>query len=1004
MKQRILFTFVILLGMAAAASTTAILTTSPLAIAEEGIAIDESNFPDANFRQYVLDSIDSNSDSFLSTAEAEAVEKIDVSEKAISDLTGIGFFSKLKELFCYNSFDETDASNHLTALDLSQNTELVRLACGQNEITSLDLSHNVNLENLHCGNNQLSTIDVSHQPKLWRLYCNGNQLTTIDVSHNPELTELRCFENQIASLDLKTCTKLEILYCYSNNLTSLDLTGCTQLVELWCHNNNLTSLDVTSCPKLEKLYCYSNNLTSLDVTSCPKLEILSCFNNNLASLNVTGCTQLVELWCYNNNLSSLDVTSCSKLEEFSCYSNNLASLDVTSCPELVRLWCYNNNLTSLDLTRNTALKELNCGYNYLTSLDVANCPQLEELYCYYNELTTLDVSHNPELYYLYCLENRIAGKGMDALIASLVKYDSGSNYLILYNYDSETEQNVCTKSQVNAINNKGWIAGCYYQGELYYYEGTDEVVPSGVTVVSDLEEYTGNDPYVYNQADGKLYVLNNLNEYEEYGVYEKTATLKVAEGDTEIEYIETKTNGNHPYINTGYIFKENTRIVVECDLTKNTVKNYEAVFGARHGISEDAFVFFSRFNSNNAGCWVRNQEVRGSTVLPMGQRIIIDAEGKTANIYKADSSEPYSTITCTADISSGREEMYIFDLNNGGSRDNSWAFMKLYSFKIYEGQELVMDLKPIVSATGKGGLVDKISGQRFFSADPELSFSLSPDGEAVVNDLGITVYEGKLVVNTTDGYLYKYTNGSFTQVGKVTLTPIAGTDYKDLRNWQTNDDHKSVFEGKIIYDEQNDLNKIDNFAGIGFFEPLMIRIPTTSGDDYNFSFVYSGSPYTSWHGVEMHAYVTNAYNLSTEESALACGGDILATYTLPFGGATDMKVSMDFTAARDQETLVYQFGDVEDGEKGYWFHFGQLLVQKYNYPVAYPDLLAEDEGLKGDVNGDGTVGIGDIVAITNVMAGIETDEAVKARADVNDDGSVGIGDIVAITNIMAGIE
>ena len=60
--------------------------------------------------------------------------------------------------------------------------------------------------------------------------------------------------------------------------------------------------------------------------------------------------------------------------------------------------------------------------------------------------------------------------------------------------------------------------------------------------------------------------------------------------------------------------------------------------------------------------------------------------------------------------------------------------------------------------------------------------------------------------------------------------------------------------------------------------------------------------------------------------------------------------------------------------------------------------------LKGDVNLDGQVGIGDIVAVTNVMAGIESDAGVKARADVNGDGQVGIGDIVAITNIMAGID
>ena len=38
------------------------------------------------------------------------------------------------------------------------------------------------------------------------------------------------------------------------------------------------------------------------------------------------------------------------------------------------------------------------------------------------------------------------------------------------------------------------------------------------------------------------------------------------------------------------------------------------------------------------------------------------------------------------------------------------------------------------------------------------------------------------------------------------------------------------------------------------------------------------------------------------------------------------------------------------------------------------------------------------------MAGIETNPDIISRADVNGDDGVGIGDIVTITNIMAGIE
>ena len=58
--------------------------------------------------------------------------------------------------------------------------------------------------------------------------------------------------------------------------------------------------------------------------------------------------------------------------------------------------------------------------------------------------------------------------------------------------------------------------------------------------------------------------------------------------------------------------------------------------------------------------------------------------------------------------------------------------------------------------------------------------------------------------------------------------------------------------------------------------------------------------------------------------------------------------------------------------------------------------------LAGDVNADGQVGIADIVAVTNFMAGTASSSVTLEKADVNNDGEVGIADIVAITNIMAG--
>lgn len=59
--------------------------------------------------------------------------------------------------------------------------------------------------------------------------------------------------------------------------------------------------------------------------------------------------------------------------------------------------------------------------------------------------------------------------------------------------------------------------------------------------------------------------------------------------------------------------------------------------------------------------------------------------------------------------------------------------------------------------------------------------------------------------------------------------------------------------------------------------------------------------------------------------------------------------------------------------------------------------VEEATGIKGDVDGDGQVGVGDIEAVLVQMAS-ETPDMV---ADVDGDGQVGVGDIEAVLVIMA---
>ena len=272
-----------------------------IAVQSAGVAIDNTNFPDANFRSFVASSFDEDNDNYLSDTEINAAENINCAKKGISDLTGISHFTALKSLKCFN--------NQLTALDVSKNTALTYLDCRSNQLTALDVSKNVALTKLHCWGNSLTKLDVSKNTALTSLDCGANQLTTLDVSKNTALTYLDCRSNQLTALDVSKNTALTDLACRSNQLTALDVSKNMALTYLNCYENQLTALDVSKNTALTYLDCRSSQLTALDVSKNTALTYLDCGNNQLTSLDVSKNTALTDLACRNNQLTSLDISN-----------------------------------------------------------------------------------------------------------------------------------------------------------------------------------------------------------------------------------------------------------------------------------------------------------------------------------------------------------------------------------------------------------------------------------------------------------------------------------------------------------------------------------------------------------------------------------------------------------------------------------------------------------------------------------------------------------------------
>ncbi|MFH2143636.1 MAG: hypothetical protein ABIJ97_14520, partial [Bacteroidota bacterium] len=234
------------------------------------------NIPDANFKAALVNHIpviDTNYDGEIQVSEAETFNgQIFVSNKNISDLTGIEYFINITSLNC--------SDNQLDTLYLSNNTLLTHLYCLYNQIDTIDVSSNVALIELYCEGNQLSSLDVSNNTVLSYLDIINNQIDTLDLSNNTSLTGLNCAMNLLDTLDLSNNTLLTGLSCGLNYISGLDLTNNISLTYLYCSNNQLISLKVKNGN--------NSNFINFNANYNPNLFCIEVDDPNWSTVNWTN--------------------------------------------------------------------------------------------------------------------------------------------------------------------------------------------------------------------------------------------------------------------------------------------------------------------------------------------------------------------------------------------------------------------------------------------------------------------------------------------------------------------------------------------------------------------------------------------------------------------------------------------------------------------------------------------------------------------------------------------
>jgi len=173
------------------------------------IGFGQTYVPDDNFENYLEANGMGNgiaNDDYVTTANINTINTLDVENMNIASLVGIEDFASLQYLYC-----------------------------GGNQLTFLDVSNNISLEYLHCPENNITTINFSNCVNISGANCEDNQITSLDISQNGLLRDLELKNNNLSFLNLKNGEN--ILFYHIRLTDNPNLTCITVDDSLWSANN-----------------------------------------------------------------------------------------------------------------------------------------------------------------------------------------------------------------------------------------------------------------------------------------------------------------------------------------------------------------------------------------------------------------------------------------------------------------------------------------------------------------------------------------------------------------------------------------------------------------------------------------------------------------------------------------------------------------------------------------------------------------------------------------------
>lgn len=310
------------------------------ALYDEGVdlvvALNEKTVPDQALRE-ALKSFD-DGDGKLTREERDAVVDLDLSEKPVADLTGLGYFTHLASL--------TMSDSPATSLALGEMPALTKLSITNSALASIDLSGAPALTTLVLKNDKLTALDLDANTKLASLDIRGNAIGELNVRKLDSLSELYLDPSvSVKGAVTKTTADFpdEALrdYLFSEKINA---NGDDMLVSSERDNLTALSLDGTKIKDLTGLSGFK------------KLASLNCNGVKLSRLSLEGLDGLTELKCAGCGLTTLELGGTPNLTKLDCSNNKIKKLDLRPCPKLTIVNAMNNGMETLELGKNSPLR------------------------------------------------------------------------------------------------------------------------------------------------------------------------------------------------------------------------------------------------------------------------------------------------------------------------------------------------------------------------------------------------------------------------------------------------------------------------------------------------------------------------------------------------------------------------------------------------------------------------------------------------------------------------